>query len=82
MVFVEYADYILYRGEADVNQSADEEMIIEQNNEVRRRAIRSGEGILIELEFKSAVTGRWEVVEEKHITKEEFEAIKKLLEGG
>ena len=70
-----------HTNEADASQSGDEEMIIEQNNEVRRRAIRSGDGILIVLEFKSAATGRWETVEKKYINKEEFEAIKKLLEG-
>ena len=57
------------------------QIIIFENEIYRERAIKDRNSVTIVREFKDIDTGRWEDIEQKIITKEEFEAIKKLFEG-
>ena len=57
------------------------QIIIFENEIYRERAIKDRNSVTLVKEFKNIDTGQWEDIEQKIITKEEFEAIKKLFEG-
>lgn len=56
------------------------EITIFEHKVYRERAIRLGNIMVIVKEFLNVDAKRWEDIEEKIITKEEFEAIKSLFE--